>query len=254
MIYPSLLAAQAAGKKQLALLIDPDKADDRQLDEMIGTAISAQVDYFLIGGSLLMGGRLKTCLERIGQYCDIPRLLFPGNALQVDATADGILLLSLISGRNPEFLIGQHVIAAPYLKKSGLEIIPTAYLLIDGGRPTSVSYMSNTTPIPADKTDIVQCTAMAGEMLGHRLIYMDAGSGARRPIPVEAIRAVRQHTEVPLVIGGGIRTPEAARQASQAGADLVVVGTAAERDPLVLVEMAAAVRSDTTIVTERRRD
>lgn len=248
MIHSTLLAAKAAGKKQLAVLVDPDKADDRQLDVVINTAISAKVDYFLLGGSLIMSGRLHHCLKRIEQGCTIPRLLFPGNALQVDAAADGILLLSLISGRNPEFLIGQHVVAAPYLRDSGLEIIPTSYLLIDGGVPTSVSYMSNTTPIPADKVDIVQCTAMAGEMLGHRLTYLDAGSGARRPVPADTIRAVSESTEVPLVVGGGIRTPEAARRASQAGADLVVVGTAIESDPLLLIEMAEAVHSDTTLV------
>lgn len=248
MIHSSILAAKAAGEKQLAVLVDPDKANDRQLDQLIQTAVLARVDYFFIGGSLLMSDRLGSCLEQIGRSCDIPRILFPGNALQVHASADAILLLSLISGRNPEFLIGQHVIAAPSLKKSGLEILPTSYLLIDGGAPTSVSYMSNTTPIPADKADIVQCTAMAGEMLGHQLVYLDAGSGARRPIPKKTIRAVSDNVDIPLIVGGGIRNPGAALDAIQAGADLIVVGTASERDPLVLVEMGEAVRSGKTLV------
>lgn len=248
MIHSSIQAAKTAGKKQIAVLIDPDKANDRRLGQLIQTAILAKVDYFFIGGSLLMSDRLGTCLEQIGRTCDIPRVLFPGNALQVHPGADAILLLSLISGRNPEFLIGQHVIAAPSLKKSGLEILPTSYLLIDGGAPTSVSYMSNTTPIPADKADIVQCTAMAGEMLGHRLIYLDAGSGARRPIPPTTIRAVSKNTDVPLIVGGGIRNPGSALEAIQAGADLIVVGTASERDPLILVEMAEAIRSGQTLV------
>lgn len=248
MIYSSILAAKKAGEKQLAVLIDPDKANDQQLEVLIKTAIIAKVDYFFIGGSLLMSDRLGFCLEQIGRSCNIPRILFPGNALQVHAKADAILLLSLISGRNPEFLIGQHVIAAPFLKKSGLEIMPTSYLLIDGGAPTSVSYMSNTTPIPADKSDIAQCTAMAGEMLGHRLVYLDAGSGARRPIPEKTIRAVSENVDNPLIVGGGIREPEAALHAIRAGADVIVVGTASERDPMVLVEMAEAVRSGRTLV------
>lgn len=248
MIYSSILAAKTAGEKQLAVLIDPDKANDQQLDQLIRTAILAKVDYFFIGGSLLMSDRLGLCLQQIGRFCSIPRILFPGNALQVHPEADAILLLSLISGRNPEFLIGQHVIAAPSLKKSALEIMPTSYLLIDGGAPTSVSYMSNTTPIPADKSDIAQCTAMAGEMLGHRLVYMDAGSGARRPIPTDTIRAVSQNVDIPLIVGGGIRKPEAALNAIQAGADVIVVGTASERDPLILVDMAEAVRSGRSLV------
>ncbi|MEZ4995121.1 MAG: geranylgeranylglyceryl/heptaprenylglyceryl phosphate synthase [Saprospiraceae bacterium] len=245
MILSSILAAKQAGKKQLAVLVDPDKTSDQHLEQLIRTALMAKVDYFFIGGSLLMSDRLEPCLEQIGRACSIPRILFPGNALMVHPGADGILLLSLISGRNPEFLIGQHVIAAPSLKKSGLEIIPTSYLLIDGGAPTSVTYMSNTTPIPADKADIAQCTAMAGEMLGHQLVYLDAGSGARRPIPVATIQAVSQNVDIPLIIGGGIRNPEAALHATRAGADLIVVGTASEYDPMILVEMAEAIRFST---------
>lgn len=251
MIHSSILAAKAAGKKQLAVLVDPDKASDQELEKLIRSAILAEVDYFFIGGSLLMSDRLGVCLEQIRRSCPIPRILFPGNALQVHPGADAILLLSLISGRNPEFLIGQHVIAAPSLKKSGLEILPTSYLLIDGGAPTSASYMSNTTPIPADKADIAQCTAMAGEMLGHRLIYLDAGSGARRSIPAETIRAVSQNVSIPLIVGGGIRQPETALAAIQAGADLLVVGTASERDPMVLVELAAAVREGSPMISRR---
>ena len=248
MIYSSMLAAKAAGKKQLAVLVDPDKANDQQLEQVIRTAILAEVDYFFIGGSLLMSDRMGACLDQIGDSCAVPRILFPGNALQVHASADAILLLSLISGRNPEFLIGQHVIAAPSLKKSGLEIMPTSYLLIDGGAPTSVSYMSNTTPIPSDKADIAQCTAMAGEMLGHKLVYLDAGSGARRQIPARTIRAVSQSVSSPLIVGGGIRNPEQALTAIQAGADVVVVGTASEQDPLIIEEMAAAIHSGQSLL------
>lgn len=248
MIHSSILSAKRAGKKQLAVLIDPDKTNDQQLDQLIHTAILAKVDYFFIGGSLLMSDRLETCLEQIGRKSVIPRILFPGNALHVHPAADAILLLSLISGRNPEFLIGQHVIAAPSLKKSGLEILPTSYLLIDSGAPTSVSYMSNTAPIPADKADIAQCTAMAGEMLGHQLVYLDAGSGAGRPIPTTTIRAVSENVDIPIVVGGGIRNPVAALEATRAGADVIVVGTASEHDPLILVDMAEAVHSGEILV------
>lgn len=170
-----------------------------------------------------------------------PRILFPGNVLQVSREAEAILLLSLISGRNPDLLIGQHVIAAPYLKESGLEILPTGYLLIDGGSPTSVSYMSNTIPIPANKPDIARCTAMAGEMLGLRLMYLDAGSGARNPVPEAMIRAVRSEIGVPLIVGGGIRIPEQAMAAVSAGADLIVIGNAVEQSPQLILEMAEAI-------------
>src|SRR5690606_37228031 len=138
----------------------------------------------------------------------IPVIIFPGSANQICDSADGILLLSLISGRNPEFLIGAHVTAAARLRVSGIEILPTAYMLIDGGAATTVSYISNTLPLPADKPDIAACTAMAGEMLGLRLIHMDAGSGAKNPVPNAIIRAVREAVDLPIIVGGGIRTAD----------------------------------------------
>jgi putative glycerol-1-phosphate prenyltransferase len=147
----------------------------------------------------------------------------------------------MISGRNPELLIGQHVLAAPYLKASGLEVIPTGYLLIDGGTVTTAQYVSNTMPIPGGKGDIAACTAMAGEMLGLRLIYLDAGSGAARPVAPAMIRQVKESISVPLIVGGGIREPEQARHACQAGADVVVVGNALENDPSGYLEMARAI-------------
>lgn len=162
--------------------------------------------------------------------------------MQVSTAADGILLLSLISGRNAELLIGRHVIAAPALRRSGLEILPTGYMLIDGGAPTSVSYMSNTMPIPANKPDIAQCTAMAGEMLGLQVLYMDAGSGAQNPVSAAMIEAVRKSVQLPLIVGGGLRHPESVLNAMSAGADIVVVGTAIEQEPGLLERMADAVR------------
>lgn len=227
--------------KKLAVLLDPDKQSEGSLERTISLSIEAGVDFFFIGGSLLLHDRLEACLVRLGALSAIPRILFPGNVLQVSREAEAILLLSLISGRNPDLLIGQHVIAAPYLKESGLEILPTGYLLIDGGSPTSVSYMSNTIPIPANKPDIARCTAMAGEMLGLRLMYLDAGSGARNPVPEAMIRAVRSEIGVPLIVGGGIRIPEQAMAAVSAGADLIVIGNAVEQSPQLILEMAEAI-------------
>ena len=241
MILTSLAKARAKGEKKHAVLLDPDKQSEGSLERTISLSIEAGVDFFFIGGSLLLHDRLEACLVRLGALSAIPRILFPGNVLQVSREAEAILLLSLISGRNPDLLIGQHVIAAPYLKESGLEILPTGYLLIDGGSPTSVSYMSNTIPIPANKPDIARCTAMAGEMLGLRLMYLDAGSGARNPVPEAMIRAVRSEIGVPLIVGGGIRIPEQAMAAVSAGADLIVIGNAIEQSPQLIIEMAEAI-------------
>jgi phosphoglycerol geranylgeranyltransferase len=163
------------------------------------------------------------------EHSAVPVILFPGNVLQISPRADGILLLSLISGRNPEFLIGNHVIAAPILRKTNLEIIPTGYILIENGRTTSVEYMSNTKPIPADKIDLAVATAMAGEMLGHKLIYLEAGSGARDQVNARMIREVRSQISIPLVVGGGIENGEQIRDAYRAGADIIVVGSAIEK-------------------------
>lgn len=243
MIYPLMAEAKERGEKLFAVLIDPDKIQEQHLDNLLLRSQQAKVDCFLIGGSILMSDRLEYCIDKIKRVSDIPTLLFPGNAFQVNRHADGILLLSLISGRNPELLIGQHVIAAPHIKRSGLEVIPTGYMLIDGGLPTSVSYMSNTTPIPANKLDIAQCTAMAGEMLGLKLIYMDAGSGAKSAIKEKMINAVSKTIDIPLLIGGGIRTPEKALASAKAGADMIVVGTAFEQDPSLLIEMVDAVHT-----------
>jgi len=177
---------------------------------------------------------------------DIPVILFPGSPSQVSRYADALLYLSLISGRNPELLIGQHVISAPIVRQSGLEIMSTGYMVIDGGAPTTVSYISNASPIPHDKNEIAVCTAMAGEMLGMKLIYMDAGSGARRPISEAMISAVASHIDIPLVIGGGISSPEKAYLNCKAGADVIVVGNAIEKEISLLREMSDAVHQGAT--------
>ncbi|HUM65201.1 MAG TPA: geranylgeranylglyceryl/heptaprenylglyceryl phosphate synthase [Chitinophagaceae bacterium] len=242
-IYHSLTEKKNQGRKSFAVLIDPDKVDKPMLDELTGLAVAAKVDYLLVGGSLVISNHLDECVQQIKKNCSIPVVLFPGSPQQVSKYADALLYLSLISGRNPELLIGQHVVSAPFVRQSGLEIMPTGYIVIDGGAPTTVSYISNALPIPADKNEIAMCTAMAGEMLGMKLIYMDAGSGARRPITENMIEAVAKNLDVPLIIGGGITDPEKAYLDCKAGADLIVVGNAIEKDASLIMEMSKAIHS-----------
>lgn len=241
-IYSGLLEAKQQGEKRLAVLFDPDKLRLKKMEAALELAVECGVDYFFIGGSLVVNNMLDGLLAQIRQRCAIPLVLFPGNSFQLSYRADAILFLSLISGRNPELLIGQHVISAPFLKMSPLEIISTGYILVDGGVMTSVQYMSNTYPIPAHKDDIAVCTALAGELLGLKLMYLDAGSGAQTPVAERMIEAVSGAVSVPLIVGGGIRTPEKVAANLRAGADLVVVGSMVEQDPAVIREMAAAVR------------
>lgn len=246
-LYQGLLEARQRGEKRLAVLIDPDKLRLRRLERTVDLAVEAGVNYFFIGGSLVVNNMLDAVLQGIRERCAIPLVLFPGNSFQLSYRADAMLFLSLISGRNPELLIGQHVIAAPFLKMSPLEIISTGYMLIDGGVQTAVQYMSNTYPIPANKDDIAVCTALAGELLGLKMIYLDAGSGARNPVPEHMIEAVRGAISVPLLVGGGIRTPEKAAANLRAGADLLVVGNAIEQDPALIRELASAVRTCSSV-------
>lgn len=240
-IYSSILEAKQQGKKKFVVLIDPDNVRLGKLDKVLELSKSAHVDYFFIGGSLVVNDMLDMVLANIKKTTDIPMILFPGNSLQLSYKADGLLFLSLISGRNADLLIGKHVITAPFLKISPLEIMSTGYMLVDGGISTTVQYMSNTTPIPANKDDIALCTAMAGELLGLKMIYMDAGSGAKNPISTSMIDAVSSAIDIPLIVGGGIRTPEKAYENVKAGADVIVVGNAIEKDPQLIIDMAAAV-------------
>ncbi len=244
MVYPLLSEARAAGKKLLAVLIDPDQARRENLMQLADYANAGQVDVFLWGGSLVNAPQAEYYLKLLkSKLTTTPVVLFPGSVYQLDGQADALFLLSLISGRNPELLIGKHVQVAGRIKLLGIETIPTGYILIDGGQPTSVSYMSNTTPIPADKPPIAAATALAGAQLGLKLIYMDAGSGAQQPIHPTMIHAVRREVDLPLVIGGGIRTPARAALALEAGADMIVVGNGLEKDNEWLPELAAAVRA-----------
>ncbi len=240
-VYASLLEKKRKGEKSFAVLIDPDKVTHASIVQIVERAVAARVDYFFVGGSLVISDHLDDCIRQIKNLCSLPVLLFPGSPSQISRNADALLYLSLISGRNADYLIGQHVISAPFVKKSGLEIISTGYMVVDGGAATTVSYISNATPLPADKPDIALCTAMAGEMLGMKTIYMDAGSGAKKAITEEMIAAVAQHIEIPLIVGGGIRTAEKAYLNCKAGADVIVVGNAIEKDASLVAEIAAAV-------------
>lgn len=240
-LYTQFLEAKKTGEKKFVVLIDPDKVRLGKISKVLELSMEAGVDYFFIGGSLVVNDMLDYVLKSMKEMCHIPMILFPGNSHQLSYKADAILFLSLISGRNADLLIGKHVITAPFLKVSPLEIISTGYMLIDGGIMTSVQYMSNTSPIPANKDDIALCTAMAGEMLGLKQIYMDAGSGAKNPISESMIKTVSSAINIPLIIGGGISTPEKAAANAKAGADILVVGNAIEKDPQLIMDIAAAI-------------
>lgn len=237
----TLRSRKEAGQKSLAVLLDPDKVEQDVLTSLLARTGKYPIDFFLVGGSLVTDYVHKEVIATIRQHSSTPVVLFPGNPLHIEPSADAVLFLSLISGRNPEFLIGQHVIAAPVLKKSGLEILPTGYMLVDSGTQTTVSYISGTMPLPYDKPDVAACTAMAGEMLGLQLIYLDAGSGARRPVSSIMVGAVRAVVDTPLVVGGGIDTGEKAYEALKAGADMIVVGNGIEKDPDLLPQLATII-------------
>ncbi len=242
-LYHQITERKKLGRKSFAVLIDPDKVDTVKTEKLVSLAVDAQVDYFFVGGSLVISNTVDDCISQIKASCNIPVILFPGAPSQVSKYADALLYLSLISGRNPELLIGQHVLSAALVKYSGLEVIPTGYMVIDGGAPTTVSYISNAAPIPADKNDIAMCTAMAGELLGLKLIFMDAGSGARTPVTDQMIEKVSSHIDIPLITGGGITTPEKAYRNCKAGADIIVVGNAIEKDASLIRELCAAIHA-----------
>jgi putative glycerol-1-phosphate prenyltransferase len=240
MIYADILS-KLKSRKLFAILVDPDKHDAGTLQQVAGLADESAVDFVLVGGSLVSGS-VDDTVQALKERTGLPILLFPGNVLQISPHADGILFLSLISGRNPEFLIGNHVIAAPVLKKINLEVIPTGYMLIENGRTTSVEYVSNTKPIPADKIDLTVATAIAGEMLGQKMLYLEAGSGAVEPVNPVMIQEVKQNTSIPLIVGGGIHTAEQAGQIYDAGADIIVVGSVLEEDAGAFASLLEFVR------------
>ena len=237
MIYDWIVKQVLNKKKLFALLLDPDEYNDQSLKHTLIEAGKTETDFILVGGSLV-STPVAPFIQKIKENSEIPVLLFPGNLLQISDNADGILFLSLISGRNPDLLIGNHVAAASMIKGSGMEVISTGYILVENGKSTSVEYISNTKPVPSDKPDIASATAIAGEMLGFKLIYLEAGSGAQHPIKTEIITRVKKNIEVPLIVGGGIRNTEDAKNILNAGADIIVIGNAIEKDTSFLKKVS----------------
>lgn len=226
----------SSNEKQLAILIDPGKYGVDCLVNLLQIMQQKPPHCVLVGGSTTSSSMDET-INLIRQYLDVPVILFPGNASQFSPKADALMYLSLISGRNPDYLIGQHVLSSISIKKSGIKVVPVGYMLIESGRMTSVEYISNTKPIPSNKSEIAVCTAVAGELLGMQSIYLEAGSGADRPVPAEMIAAVKKNISIPLIVGGGIRTVEALKNAYASGADVVVVGNILEEKPELYHEL-----------------
>jgi phosphoglycerol geranylgeranyltransferase len=220
-------------RKSIALLLDPDKTKGDSLKNILDIAKESCTDYILTGGSLTFN-RIDNLIDSIKDLCSIPVILFPGNLLQLSLKADVIFLLSLISGRNPELLIGSHVIAAPYLKNAREKLVSVGYILVNCGTKTSVEYMSQTEAIPSHKPDIVVATALAGEMLGLGMIYLEAGSGATNPVPVNIVKAVRENISIPIAVGGGIKDKKEIEEFFNAGADLIILGNGCEKNPDLL--------------------
>jgi putative glycerol-1-phosphate prenyltransferase len=237
----TLVSARQQGKTLLGALVDPDHGSDETLIQLAQHLVAGGADLILVGGSLVTHHRQDHVVKTLKALTGKPVLLFPGSMLQLTAEADALLFLSLISGRNPEYLIGHHVTAAPRIRELQLEVIPTGYLLVDGGTPTTASYMSGTLPIPHNKPDIAAATALAGTYLGLQALYLDTGSGAQQAVSPAMVQAVAQTTEVPLIVGGGIRTPEMARQLAQAGATLIVVGQGFEDNPAAVAQFSDAI-------------
>jgi putative glycerol-1-phosphate prenyltransferase len=237
-----LLEVRARRGAGYLTLLDPDRLSLDELESRAQACADAGADGILVGTSLMLSAPGNTRLfERLRVAVDIPVISFPGDAGQVVSTADAILFLSMVSGRNAELLIGQHVRAAPLLKEYGVEVIPTAYMLVESGTLTSVEYMSTTKPIPRAKDDIAMAHALAAQYLGMKLVYLETGSGAAASVPVSMVRSVSRYVDLPVIVGGGIRDPEVAREKVDAGAAFVVTGSVVEDDPGRLRELSAAV-------------
>jgi phosphoglycerol geranylgeranyltransferase len=230
------------GEKSVGLLLDPDKTPAEGLKNILKIASECRTDYILAGGSLTFNS-IDNLIDTVKDQCNIPVVLFPGNLLQLSRKADIILLLSLISGRNPELLIGNHVIAAPYLRGVREKLVSVGYILVGSGKKTSVEYISQTEAIPADKSDLVVATALAGEMLGFHMIYLEAGSGAVNPVPADIISAVRKNVSIPVAVGGGLKNREEITRTFNAGASLIILGNGCEKKPRLLAE-ACSIRDN----------
>lgn len=229
-IYEHILEAISQNKKLLAVLIDPDKMQVENVRAFISKVNTIKTDYLFVGGSMVEEKVTDAIVSEIKKFTKLPVIIFPGDVTQITNKADALLFLSLISGRNPDYLIGKHVEAISRLKNTNLEVIPSGYILIENGKHTSVEKVSDTTPMARENIQLIVDTAKAGELLGMKLIYLEAGSGALHPVSEEIIKSVKQELTVPLIVGGGIRTLDKLESAYQTGADLIVIGTAFEKD------------------------
>ena len=223
------------------VLIDPDKKNDEKIIEIVENANLNGADAIFVGGSIMMDSFYNERVKKIKSISNIPVILFPGGVNQVSKHFDAILFMSLLSGRNPHYLIGEQVLAAPIIKDIGIETIPTAYLLIDGGSSTSVEYISGTKPLPPSRPDILIGHALAAQFLGMKMIYLECGSGAKNRIPNEALKAVSSEIDIDVVVGGGVRTPEDAGQLVNSGASFVVIGSAIEDSNELISDFASAI-------------
>lgn len=233
-VYEKILNNVKNKKKSVAVLLDPDSEKKENLRKKIKKINESSIDYIFVGGSTLFDEDFESFLKIVKELSKIPVVIFPGSSLQVSKHCDAILFISLISGRNPQFLIGEHVQSAMKIKRLGIECIPTGYILIESGNLTSVEYISNTKPIPRDKQNIVISHALAGELLGFKLIYLDGGSGALYTIPDEIISKVKKEINVPLIVGGGIKSIEEIKKKHKSGADIVVIGNIIEKDEKII--------------------
>lgn len=236
-IYHHITQSVSEGKKSLAVLIDPDKMALRNVSGFIENVNNSIITYIFVGGSTVEANATQILVSEIKRHTNLPVVLFPGDVTQISEAADALLFLSLVSGDNPDYLIGKHIKAVPKLMRSDLEIIPTGYILIENGKQTTVEKVTETKPIPRTNHEHIMHTAKAAELLGMQLIYLEAGSGALHPVPVETISFVKEKLNIPLIVGGGIRSKQQLDSAFQAGADIVVIGTAFETNEALFEEL-----------------
>ena len=248
-VYQKLLNIKDEKGAGFLVLLDPDRMSVPEIVKLAKKSERAGADGFLVGSSLLLSTRFDEAVKEIKANVSVPVVIFPGNANQVSKYADAILFLSLLSGRNPHLLIGEQVKAAPAIKEFGLEPIPTGYLLIESGAPTSVQFMSQTQPIPKDKPDIAKAHALAAEYLGMKFVFLEAGSGAENPVPDDVIREVKDFITIPIIVGGGIRDPEVAYNKVKSGASFVVIGNCLEKDDSLIKEFAEVIHLKRESVT-----
>ena len=239
--YEQLLKVRKTRGCGFLVLLDPDRSSPKDLSRYAALCDKSGADAFLFGSSLMVANDFEKSLIAVKKTVKKPVIIFPGSSAMLSSKADALLFLSVVSGRNPNLLIGEHVKAAPAIKKLGIEAIPTAYMLIESGVMTSVTYMSNTFPIPNHKPDIACAHALAGQYLGMKLVYLEAGSGAEKPVPVEMVKRVSSYVDIPVIVGGGIRNAEYANKVAKAGASFVVIGNALEDSPLMVKEFAQAI-------------